>query len=727
MSQSSPKYHFADTFYIRTPTLPLNFFYNLVNQPEISDEEFLVRWNIPVIREAIYLASPDFYDAMEDWAASKLTKAKRIESIKSKFLSYLIRMSTRCTPFGLFAGVGMGKFGHESMIIKKPLGQQSRTTRLDMHFICNVWDHIAESEAIKYKARYKCNDSLYEVANHYRYMKYTFEKDIRKYNIHGVTKTEHLSQIISKTHSYTAFEEIVSLLVSQGHDAHASKDYILKLIALQVLTSEFTPSVTLENMKSILNLQKVYHDKGSTNALLKTVKGLCQDLDTTYCSNAKDKYTTIENTIQELGLNYDRKNLLQTDTFQHFDRCELNQRFGYQVLRAVQKVNLIFKSNSNKHLTEFRSKFIERYEHKEVPLNTALDVEMGIGYGNSAKWNSSSFLNEIFKFNDEASEDIVENKIIEHIKTSTSPNKHVINLYDTLSKVENKELNLSHNFYVLSELLEEDGKELIYIKAIGFSAAKLLCRFSHLNDDLNLEIKDMNNYHNTESDIIYAEIVHLPQSRIGNILHRNNSHEYEIPYLCKSSKDDNHQIPVNDILISIQNNRVILRSVKLNKQIIPRNTNAHNYSLNPLPIYDFLSSVQAEHHSSSIGFNLYNNKDQKYTPRIIYNNIILQKAKWTLAYEDLSELKSIIHTPNYEDKVKEWREKMAIPSVVLIGSSDNIIPINFQNINCIKLLLSNVSSGTQKILTEFIKPIRYNTDHDSNLYTNECIFTYKTH
>src|SRR5439155_17414597 len=114
------------------------------------------------------------------------------------------------------------------------------------------------------------------------------------------------------------------------------------------------------------------------------------------------------------------------------------------------------------------------------------------------------------------------------------------------------------------------------------------------------EITNTEQEHNP--DIVFAEIVHLPESRVGNILLHPSFREYEIPFLARSSVDGHHQIPLQDLFVSIKDNKVLLRSASLNKQVIPRLSSAHNYSRNALPVYQFLCDLQLQGHKAGLGF-----------------------------------------------------------------------------------------------------------------------------
>ncbi|MBK7936654.1 MAG: lantibiotic dehydratase [Lewinellaceae bacterium] len=73
---------------------------------------------------------------------------------------YLLRMSTRCTPFGLFAGCTLGAWGEQHDVRLALPGQFIRHTRPDMDYLCQLAQSLAQLPGIKEFLRYQPNSSL---------------------------------------------------------------------------------------------------------------------------------------------------------------------------------------------------------------------------------------------------------------------------------------------------------------------------------------------------------------------------------------------------------------------------------------------------------------------------------------------------------------------------------------------------------------------------------------
>src|SRR5690606_32238260 len=88
--------------------------------------------------------------------------------------------------------------------------------------------------------------------------------------------------------------------------------------------------------------------------------------------------------------------------------------------------------------------------------------------------------------------------------------------------------------YTASEERLREGEFQVYLQGVsGPSGASLLGRFCHLDPDLRRAVEAyLRAEEALQPDAVFAEIVHLPQGRLWNILYRTCLRPYEIPFLA---------------------------------------------------------------------------------------------------------------------------------------------------------------------------------------------------
>ena len=67
-------YKVFNKYALRTPLLPINYYRDLTTRLEISDDKLLNEFKNPMIREAIFLASPVLYKEIIKWSENKIQK-----------------------------------------------------------------------------------------------------------------------------------------------------------------------------------------------------------------------------------------------------------------------------------------------------------------------------------------------------------------------------------------------------------------------------------------------------------------------------------------------------------------------------------------------------------------------------------------------------------------------------------------------------------------------------
>ncbi|GGX07879.1 lantibiotic dehydratase family protein [Aquimarina muelleri] len=731
-------YTFFDQYCLRTPILSLDFYYNLTKEKTIKKDIFINIWKNAIIREAIFLASPELFFEIEKWVSGNLKDTKKHKRLEASLLKYISRMSSRCTPFGLFAGCSIGEFAKTTNIELEDYNHHQRQTRFDMNFLVAFSQKLAKESAIKKQLLWYPNSSLYRIGEQYRYIEYTYNKNNRReHSIEAVTYTEYLETIINSTKTGKKISELALLLVDDEITKEEAEGFIEELISNQILISEIEPTVTGEDF--LVQLEQCLVRLDVDTPILKEIQYYKKFLDEIdfKLGNQTKKYLEIRERLKQLDTPFELKYLFQTDIYTQTQSNRLDVRWGYKLKRVLTLLNKISSPNKETDLKRFIDAFVKRYETQEVPLAVALDTEIGIGYlQHQDASDSTSFLEDLYipsksNLKQEISwspvSEILSNKLQE------IQNPYILELED--KDFEDLEFNwsdLPDTMSTIVQITKINGEEKMVLSSMGgSSAANLMGRFSTGNKQV---LKHIHNIVAVEQQIypnhILAEVIHLPESRTGNVLRRATIREYEIPYLGKSNVPVKKQISIEDLVISVKHGKVVLRSKILNKEVVPRLTNAHNYSVNALPVYHFLCDLQKQGGRSGMGFYWGEALEKNiFLPRVVYKDFILAAARWKIIVADLG-FTNVSNKEELFESVRVWKTKLNIPNLIQLVDGDNTLLINLENSNSIEMWLDTIKNKKTCILEEFLFTDEVNSEKQSgivqqkeNNYTNQFVIS----
>ena len=688
---------FLNQLIVRTPSLPFN--------DDIS-EEFLKQFlDNPTFTEALYLASPVLFKESINWKNDRVTDPKKLIKIPISLGKYYLRMCSRCTPFGLFAGCGVIEWSEETSLTLA--FETKRKTRLDMHFAGALAQKLAEIPDIKSSLKFFPNSSFYQVGEEIRYIEYSYVDGKRKHQITAITWSDYIQLVLDLCKFGNTIKEIVPNLIEDDISEEEAINFVEKLIESQLLVSELEPAITGEDFTS--QIKNALSNHSNIFDLLNKIENYLVKIDTKTDNNILVYQEVIE-FIKAFGIPYEEGKLFQTDSVKIFDKNLLN--FEHQII--LKDIHHLFKKISlnpvNQKLKEFKKNYFERYETKEIPILMALDTEIGIGYGDLGKSKNTPItdginlpetVNNSFNLSQNSFQQFLFNLWLEAFKNDD----YMVELKEEdLKNFAIHDVKTSPSNSVMFRLTGDEELP-IYLEGIsGSSAVNLLGRFAHADDNvLGIIQKITTEEHVRNPNVIFAEIVHLPENRIGNILLHPPFREYEIPYLAKSSLPLENQIPLNDLYISVdlQKDKVVLRSKRLNKEIVPRLSNAHNFSQNSLPLYNFLCDLQTQNLQSNFDLGWSNIAPHTvFSPRLIYKKIIISLASWRFKKEDFMVLTTcrsdiLIFT------VQKFCLKWKLPKRFVLADYDNELLVNSENLLSVQIWIDVIKNRTKIEIKEF--------------------------
>lgn len=732
-------YDLFSEYVLRTPLFSLTGYNTFTSEKYITDGQIKNLCTDPVFMEALYLASPDLYAELKKWVNNEISSSEKAEKLKLSVIKYFSRMASRCTPYGLFAGCSRGEFSDETNIVLADAGNHGRHTRLDMNYLVSLSQHLAKDHIIRNKINYFPNSSIYKVGDKIRYVEYHYKNGYRYHNIVAIDSSEYLELILDKAKSGATVNDLVVLLIDDDITEEIAYNFIVDLIENQILISELEPSVSgtefIVQIEDNLN-KKFLSDELPVLKTINTVDKKLKSLDTKI-GNVIEDYFEVEKSVKELNVEFNSKHLFQTDLITKTVSNSLDKKMIRHLKKALVLLNKITRERHRSDIDTFKNAFYERYEEREMPLSFVLDNEVGIGYGrNSQSGNISPLLEglPLVSRTSNNSVDVRWSKIIDSFYNrilDAAKNHDIVKVTDKdFKNLDASWDDLPDTFSAMVDIISSENNLKFKITGCGGnSAANLIARFCHGDENLYHLTKTITDTEKLiNKDKIVAEIVHLPQARMGNILSRPAFRDMEIPYLAKSMQDEEKQLDISDIMVSLKNNKLVLRSKKYNKEIIPKNTNVYNYANNPLPIFQFLCDIQSENVRSGLwlDFGFLSHK-LKFIPRVEYENVILQNATWNLKFADISELYDEKNDDEkLNDLIQDFIKKFKLPNYVVLVEDDNELLINLNNITCVKMFMNSVKNKRAFQLQEFMFEMNDGLvkDMQNEQYANQFIFSF---
>jgi thiopeptide-type bacteriocin biosynthesis protein len=729
----SPAFEPSGFFALRTPLLPfdelLAWSEGLAAPPVVNDaarlEEALaadrarLRARLrdvvsrPEVREALFVASPDL-DARLDVCLGE-PESEAGQKMERALVRYFVRMAGRPTPFGLFAGCSVGAIGTTTRLTLAARSQYRRHTRLDMDYVVSLAQALAHESAVQPHIAVFPNSSLYTTPGRVCYAE--VRRNGKGWTHHKVAlaSSEYLEATLERARRGALPGTLAAGLIESDPQAGADEagEFIADLIDNQVLVPELVPPITgrepIHDMIARLN----GHAGAVAGEVLEQTRTALAGLDAAGIGVSPDRYRDLARRLEELPAKVEPARLLQVDMVKPAVEATLGTDVVDEILSGVRLLQRLARRPRKDALAGFREKFVARYEGREVPLVEALDHEFGIGFDgvSNGEMESSSLLEGLTfpQAGDETTEwGKREAVLLRKLSRALTSGAREIELEprDIEEMAHPDPLPLPDAFGVMGtvaaasdEAMARGEFRVLLGTAAGPSGARLLGRFCHA--DLQLAAFVENHLRAEEAlhaEAIFAEVVHLPESRMGNVLARPILRAYEIPYLGRPGVAADRQMPATDLLVSVVGNEIILRSARLGRRVIPRLTSAHNFYMGT-GIYKFLCLLQGQGIAEGLTWDWGPLRDAPELPRVVCGRLVLARASWRLCRDELQALGRAPESARFR-ALQELRVARRLPRWVSLSDGDNELPVDLDNVLAVETLIELVKARDIATLTE---------------------------
>lgn len=580
-------------------------------------------------------------------------------------LKYFIRMSSRPTPFGCFAGVSSGALAAQTKITRQGYRLHHR---LDSAYAQRLIETLESEPPLRCQLRYFSNESLYSKADRLRYLQRIQEKFV----LSELSKVPaSLLQLLKQAQVGLSYDCLLKRIESQGLPTSRARDLLEELIQEQLLFSELrlrpTGKPALDQLLGILKKKQGTAEHLRFLQFLKKAGPFSKKL----------SLETFYSPLARIKPEY------QSDLFFRMQDCELSHTAASRLEPYVKALaGCVFVSQTDE-LKAFAERFTARYGSQAVPLLEALDHDWGVG-DEQPLWPS-----------------YLEDFALTPVTQATDSLDRLTKL--ALSRLSVMEVNMPTitlqpedlpqpssppSFFVLGSFLSSHAQALdnghfsFHVRILqgpGFS--RLLGRFACHDKQLAKQLKKALY---TASEALTAEIIHLPPGRAGNVIARPILSDYEIACLGQPGVPKSRQIPLSDLLVSVNaDGRIVLHSKRLKRQIIPRLSSAHNFK-NGLGIYAFLSALQFQQDALHFTGDWPLSLPHAFLPRLMLGPLILYRARWQL------------------EPAQIWPH--SLPRWVCLAEGDQELVLDLHQKLCRQLLEATLEKKGSVFVYEWLQP-----------------------
>lgn len=724
------QYLLGDFALLRVPRLPIEVLERLSQSSDSPDEVVRELLTHAFFDEALFVASPSLWERARSW----IERPQDNPGVAVSIGKYIQRMSSRATPFGLFATTMTVRVNQPGSPLRAPFERElMRSVKVDSQLAAKLCAVACRDEARLRLLRVYPNDTLQVQGGTARYIAFDYtDVGVRKYRLAEIDWNPFLKEVLDIAREGLTLGSLVERVASE-FETDVDKGHLTGLMTAlfeqQILTVDYLLRLTAGDVFENL-VNELYPNPIDRTGRIGSITGKLADLNRRQARVSPEKYQAIRDDFSILGVDHP----IQT-AFHVEQHALLEDTIAVPTDiadRIHDGVNLYLRMTSTRSiLDDFREEFVDRFGDSEVPLLVALDEATGIAFNPHSGERPSIVRGIMFAAADAGRRQPRENPescgaLCRFLQDGmrTGSGNYIELSAEVIERVamSNASPFSSPSSLAWCSLWGDESSSIVEIRP-RFTAqpGRILGRFTSNDEFLHVELRDLLRRVDPEGEIA-AEIVHLPQDRLGNIACRENLSDYEVG-IRTGTNPLATALPLNDLMVSVIANRVRIRSASLGAFVSLRMSNAHNYSSPEcLSIYQFLNALANE---GQISQSLVSPRaafpEWRCTPGLTYKGLIIERPTWLLDEQDLLVLRDHASAERHS-LIQRWRLEYGWPRWVAIASTDNVLPVDLDCAWMVRAFANELRRMKTATLTDvFPLGLRPYVQGSDGRYSNELL------
>ena len=675
--ERDPLYLPLDFLMVRAPLLPVQSYLDLA-----SEERQLALFSDPRVRRAIAVASTSLLGAMERSQHAGLSQ-RDAARMRAKLLRYQIRMSTRPTPFGLFAGVALGSWGPTTDIQIHSTCAFTRT-RPDMAWLMTLVLSAEANPAIRRRLRFFVNPLAVVEAGRVTLSERAPTAPAGHATPVSIRASGVVKRALALARAPISYDDLVAQLCETTASATLEKlDKLLSELWEQTfLLTDLRPPVTTDSpaqyvAERLASIPEASEVVDRLNVLL----------------NASSEWDRLPGGDSAMAFGKllakagDHSDDSQQSPVQVDMAMSLEGRVGNVIAaEAARAAELLLRLTPAPHglssLASYRLTFVSRYGHeREVPLLELLDPHRGLGplpsHGHAqvgpdpakAAQRAQTLL------------DLACAALHNRQQVITLDEKFLSRLETWSPNPESAPLSLDINVMVgarSSEAIDKGDFVIVIGPNLGAQGAgRNLGRFADLlKPEGPAALKQSADAEQAHvPDCLWAELAYLPSNlRSANVVIRPSVRPYEISLGLSAGVPYSCVIPLDELAVGVEGNRFYVRWLTAEKRVVFSSGHMLNHFAAPA-VVRFLADLSHDGKALFSTFDWGQAESFPFLPRVQTGRVVLRPAQWRLQKDNLATGSK----EAYDRSLKSWRAEWNVPRHVCLSFGDNRLVLDLDH------------------------------------------------
>lgn len=673
-------------------------------------------WEQEALIEAIEVASPVLARRVQDVCGGLVSQPRRVRRVVESVVRYLLRLTSRATPFGLFAGVAALRIGSPASV--RWGGGHHAVARPDAGWLAEVITQL--------EARPEVLRRLPVVANNLGFVRgdrlvVPCQKhpgvpgEVRSADV-SVRHTRAVQAVIQAAQSPITFGDLIGQLVAAlpGRPLAEIEGMLTELVARRILVTSLHPPMDVTDpLGHVIDQLTVIETSAAPLSILQELRAISGQLSRHDQASSPGARRALRASVsQQMSAICDRSEPSLAVDLRVDCSVVLPQALAREAeATASALVRLTPHPIGNPAWQAWHARFLERYGSGAViPVAEIVNADTGLGYPAGYRGSGrtppmpplSTRDRKLLHLAQRAALDGSGEVILdEHVLSELAAD---CTEAPPRQAPPHTELRLSLHAPTTDAL--DRGEFTLVVVSAARQAGTTTGRFLHLfeSEDRDRMVHAFTGLPTLVPGSLLAQVSCPPLSpRTGNLA-RTPAVFPPIP-IGEHRRDGDAQIPLDDLAVRGDAHRLCLVSLSQGRVVEPMMVNAVEFRRATHPLARFLCEITTARAAACVPFAWGAANGLPFLPRVRYRRTVLRPASWNLSASDLPGPRTA--WPQWSQAWHGQRRRHRVPDAVHLGEHDVLIRLNLNEPAHLAVLRTHLDRTGNATLTEAPNPHDY--------------------